>query len=73
MEKKQTLQMKSSTKCLTCKKKCLFLISCQCGNNFCLSCRYPEKHNCTYNFKEKCSVELVKNNPKITGEKINKI
>ena len=38
----------------------------------CISCRYPDKHDCTFDYKNDIE-KLTKENPKITSEKINKI
>jgi predicted nucleic acid binding AN1-type Zn finger protein len=65
--------IQSSTKCSLCRKKSLVLSDCPCGNKFCLKCRFPEDHKCSFNFKERGTVELTKNNPIVAGEKISKI
>jgi len=48
-------------------------MECSCTQKFCLKCRHPEDHICSFNFKEKGIAELVKNNPIIVGEKVVKI
>lgn len=73
MENDKKIKPKSSTKCLACKRKALFLVDCHCGNHYCLECRYPEKHACTFDFKKQGAIELAKNNPTIVGEKVSKI
>lgn len=70
-EKKQ--QRTSSTRCLVCRQKTIILVDCHCGKHTCLNCRYPEKHDCTYDFKKEGKKEIEKNNPVVTGEKISKI
>jgi len=70
-EKKQ--QRTSTTRCSECRQKALILVDCHCGKYTCLNCRYPEKHECTYDFKKEGKKELEKNNPVVTGEKISKI
>lgn len=62
-----------STRCFLCKKKSLIILNCLCKHKFCLNCRFPEDHKCSFNFKEKGITELTKNNPIISGEKISKI
>ena len=63
----------NSIKCYHCKKKSHILMECSCTQKFCLKCRHPEDHICSFNFKEKGIAELVKNNPIIVGEKVVKI
>jgi len=48
-------------------------MECSCSKKFCLKCRHPEDHICSFNFKEKGITELVKNNPIVVGEKVVKI
>lgn len=69
----KTNSNQSSTRCSRCKKKSHILTECLCSHKFCLKCRHPEDHTCSFNFKEKGITELIKNNPVIVGEKITKI
>lgn len=46
---------------------------CACKNTFCLKCRHPEDHECTFNFKKKGIDDLTKANPLVVGEKVSKI
>lgn len=39
----------------------------------CLACRYPEDHECKYDYKEEGKEILTKQNPLITGDKLVKI
>lgn len=73
MTSEQNQCQKSPERCSKCKKKSLILVGCQCGKNTCLDCRYPEKHDCQYNFKEQGAKTIEKNNPVVAGEKISKI
>lgn len=63
----------SCSRCTKCKKKILIVSECSCGKQFCLSCRHPEDHECTFNHKQKAIDELIKQNPVIIGEKVSKI
>lgn len=50
-EKKKKL--KSKKRCNMCNKKLsLISIMCKCEKEFCNSCRLPEFHNCTYDYKK---------------------
>lgn len=52
---------KEKKKCFECKKKVGFLgIECRCGNIFCNLHRYPENHNCSFDFKSHDRNELRK-------------
>ena len=60
-------------KCTTCKKKIMFEYTCPCKGSFCIKCRLPELHNCTFDFKLENQLRLTKDNPVIVGEKVEKI
>ena len=59
------------TKCR--KKTHLDGYQCDCGKVFCSSHRYPEKHNCTFDFKTKAKNVMVMANPRVKAEKVIKI
>lgn len=46
---------------------------CSCMKQFCLKCRHPEDHGCTFDHKQKAIDQLTKQNPVVVGEKISKI
>ena len=60
--------------CYICKKKVGLLgFTCKCGSNqFCSHHRYPDSHNCTFDFKKEHKDKLIKNNPVIVSDKIIK-
>ena len=60
-------------RCLKCKKKTIMLVSCSCDNLFCLKCRMPEDHACTFDFQNKGKKILETQNPLVIGSKLNKI
>lgn len=60
-------------KCFFCKKKSHFLCECRCGKKFCVNHRLPEKHNCTFDYREYEKNIIRLNNPKVVSEKITKI
>lgn len=53
-------------KCSVCNKKVksVFTIKCKCDRVLCLTHRYPDKHDCEFNFvqdnKQKLNKELIK-------------
>ncbi len=64
-------------KCEFCKIKKVSPIisySCRCAYTMlCANCRHPEKHNCSFDFKEYQKNILLNDNPKIVSYKIDKI
>ena len=51
----------------------LFIIKCKCNKLFCKNHRYPDEHNCSYNYKEEYKKELKEKNIVIKSNKIDKI
>ncbi len=53
-------------KCSVCNKKVnpLYQVQCKCSKTLCLTHRYPDKHDCPFDFvklnKEKLNKELIK-------------
>ncbi|KAH7821615.1 putative zinc finger, AN1-type domain 6 [Monocercomonoides exilis] len=73
-EKSSSAGLFQSTKCAFCKKKLGFMsFDCSCGLHFCSAHRFPESHNCTYDWKQSIDPSLIKLNPKLEAEKISKI
>lgn len=57
--------------CTFCKKRLkLINFSCSCKGVFCNKHRFPETHDCSFNFIEKAKEKLNKNNPIIKPDKI---
>lgn len=68
-KKKKTKKKKK--RCSKCNKKLgLIPFDCKCGNIFCSKCRYPEEHNCTYDFRASAKEKLEKANPIIKFNKV---
>lgn len=61
-------------RCSNCNKK-LKLINypCNCNNTFCVKCRHPEDHNCTFDFKSNGKKQLEKDLIKVAPNKVIKI
>lgn len=65
-----TTPTKDSTRCHTCNKRVgLTMIKCRCGHGFCGKHRYPDTHNCEYDFKSLDRTKLAILNPKVTSNK----
>ena len=59
--------------CVFCNKRKVNIIpyKCKCGlQRLCAKCRYPETHNCGYDFKTEGQILIEKNNPHIIAKKI---
>ncbi len=63
----------SVVRCSSCKKKVLVPMNCMCNQQFCIKCRSPESHACTFDFLTYSKEHLEKNNPLIVSKKIDKI
>ena len=62
--------------CEICKKKIKGLIpfSCKCDYKvLCVTCRAPEEHKCTFDFRKEAREKLTIDNPKIEADKVTKI
>ena len=60
-------------KCDKCKKKSLIMFDCKCNKKFCCIHKYPETHDCSYDFKLEGINKIIENNPKITPNKVSVI
>ncbi|KAK2418407.1 hypothetical protein P8452_62599 [Trifolium repens] len=61
-------------RCGTCRKRVgLTGFKCRCGITFCGTHRYPEKHECGYDFKAVGRDEIAKANPVIKADKLRRI
>ena len=65
--------MSLKKKCSHCKKKLLSEYKCRCTNEYCVKCRMPEVHNCSYDYVKAHQDELRKANPIILAEKVDRI
>lgn len=55
------------------KKRITQIVQCKCGNKFCFSCKYPEKHNCLFDYQKENRNDLNAKLVKQVAKKINKI
>jgi len=61
-------------RCGTCRKRTgLTGFKCRCGITFCGIHRYPEKHECGFDFKAVGKEEIAKANPVIKADKLRRI
>lgn len=57
----------------TKKIKSVYPINCKCKLYFCKNHKYPEKHDCTYNYEKTYQENLKKENEKVVAEKVQNI
>lgn len=61
-------------RCSTCRKRVgLTGFNCRCGNLFCASHRYSEKHDCPFDYRTAARNAISKANPIVKAEKLDKI
>ena len=63
----------STAKCLSCKKKSIIMLNCMCNQQFCIKCRAPEVHNCSFDYFKYSKDQLEKLNPLVIAKKVDKI
>ncbi|RAL44444.1 hypothetical protein DM860_011721 [Cuscuta australis] len=62
-----------SNRCGSCRKKMgLVAFNCKCGFAFCVAHRYPETHNCSFDFKAAGRVSIARENPAVRPDKIQR-
>lgn len=60
-------------RCLCCNKKVGIVgFKCKCGSTFCGDHRYPETHDCSFDFKEMGRGEIEKANPVVKADKLQR-
>lgn len=63
----------SLNRCGCCHKKLgVISFTCQCGLRFCSAHRFPEDHNCTFDWKHSVDTRAEKANPKLLTEKMER-
>ncbi|KAJ7001595.1 zinc finger A20 and AN1 domain-containing stress-associated protein 3-like [Populus alba x Populus x berolinensis] len=67
-------EQQQPNRCLTCRRRVgLTGFKCRCGMVFCGTHRYPEQHDCEFDFKSLGKQQIAKANPVVKGEKLQKI
>ncbi|XP_058199383.1 zinc finger A20 and AN1 domain-containing stress-associated protein 4-like [Rhododendron vialii] len=67
-------EKEGSSKCATCKKRVgLTGFKCKCGNLFCGSHRYSDKHECPFDYRTAAQDAIAKANPVVKADKLDKI
>ncbi|XP_020589203.1 zinc finger A20 and AN1 domain-containing stress-associated protein 9-like [Phalaenopsis equestris] len=61
-------------RCFLCRRRVgLTPFTCRCGSTFCSTHRYPEAHECSFDYKYAGREAIAKENPVVKAEKIEKI
>lgn len=61
-------------RCTACNKRVgLTGFKCRCGNFFCASHRYSDKHNCQFDYRNAAREAIARANPVVRAEKLDKI
>ncbi|CAH8391984.1 unnamed protein product [Eruca vesicaria subsp. sativa] len=72
-EQNEPSKLARPNRCLCCNKKVGILgFKCKCGSTFCGEHRYPERHDCSFDFKEAGRGEIAKANPVIKADKVQR-
>ncbi|KAI0527033.1 hypothetical protein KFK09_002629 [Dendrobium nobile] len=70
----ETLNKQQQNRCLSCRRRVgLTGFKCRCGSTFCSTHRYPELHECSFDYKCAGREAIAKENPVVKAEKIEKI
>ncbi|MBA0708216.1 hypothetical protein Golax_020190 [Gossypium laxum] len=68
----QQPEPKAANRCFICRKKVgLTGFKCRCENTFCGEHRYPEKHECSFDFKGIGRDAIAKANPVVKADKLD--
>lgn len=66
-------QPKAANRCRGCNKKVgLTGFQCRCGATFCGAHRYPESHDCTFDFKGAGKDAIARANPVVKADKVER-
>jgi len=67
-------EKEGASRCATCKKRVgLTGFKCRCGNLFCGSHRYSDKHECPFDYRTAAQDAIAKANPVVKADKLDKI
>ena len=65
---------KLPVRCSSCNKKVgLTGFKCRCGSTFCTLHRYPETHDCSFDFKASGRDAISKSNPVVKADKLDRL
>ena len=65
---------KTKSRGFICKKKVgIYGFECKCNDYFCTVHRYPESHQCSFDYKGEGKRKIIHDNPTIKADKLNRI
>ncbi|KAJ8903145.1 hypothetical protein NDN08_004257 [Rhodosorus marinus] len=65
---------KNTSRCFACRRKVGLLgFKCQCSYVFCGEHRYSDKHDCDFDWKARAQERLIRANPVVKADKVQKI
>ncbi|PRQ32242.1 putative transcription regulator A20-like family [Rosa chinensis] len=65
---------RQANRCTECRRRVgLTGFKCRCGMTYCGTHRYPEKHECGFDFRSMGREQIAKANPVVKGDKLQKI
>lgn len=65
---------KDRKRCESCRKKIgIYGFHCKCDGYFCTVHRYPESHQCSFDYRAEGREKIMKENPTIKAAKIEKL
>lgn len=66
------VEQAAANRCRSCRKKVGVVgFKCRCGSTFCGTHRYPEQHDCEFDFKSAGRENIAKANPVVKADKID--
>ncbi|PSS11480.1 Zinc finger A20 and AN1 domain-containing stress-associated protein [Actinidia chinensis var. chinensis] len=67
------VEAKAANRCSSCNKKVGVMgFKCRCGSTFCGAHRYPEKHECSFDFKGSGRDAIAHANPVVKADKVER-
>ena len=67
-------KQEDKTRCWACKARVGYLgFTCKCGYTYCAKHRHYDTHGCTYDYKAEAKAKMVKANPTVEAEKLQKL
>ncbi|PSS04101.1 Zinc finger A20 and AN1 domain-containing stress-associated protein [Actinidia chinensis var. chinensis] len=67
------VEAKAANRCSSCTKKVGVMgFKCRCGSTFCGAHRYPEKHECSFDFKVSGRDAIAHANPVVKADKLER-
>ncbi|KAI3691711.1 hypothetical protein L6452_31513 [Arctium lappa] len=74
VKEKENEKIRIRNRCLICNKKVGVIgFKCRCGEMFCGIHRYPEKHDCEFDFKRSGKEAIAKATPVVKADKVDRI